>query len=196
MELKATYINHMAAATGEVSLNFKLTGDDKRRKIFSLGELLTKLQSGNKPLRLGVDIWREQRSKDANSYFHVIINKIAAEVQSSDDEIKYKLVTQYGTLAEYEGGKVIFKLPKGVDPLAYYKYSKYVGSEVDEYGVEWYRYAPYKETHLCDSKEMARLIQGAIDEAQKIGIDTKTPEEIASMLALMEEHEKQKSKSV
>ena len=40
--------------------------------------------------------WREPRSKDANAYFHVLVNKIA-EVQSlGDDEVKRSLVVEYG----------------------------------------------------------------------------------------------------
>ena len=36
-----------------------------------------------------------------------------------------------------------------------------------------------RRTRDLDSKEMARLIDGAINEAQALGIDTDTPEQIA-----------------
>jgi hypothetical protein len=44
-------------------------------------------------------------------------------------------------------------------------------------------YFLYKHTHTLDSKEMARLIDGVIYEAEQLGIETATPEEKAKMLA-------------
>ena len=35
---------------------------------------------------------REKRSLSANAYFHVLVNKIAAETGESDDEVKRRLV--------------------------------------------------------------------------------------------------------
>lgn len=40
-------------------------------------------------------------------------------------------------------------------------------------------YLAYKQTHLMDSKEMARLIDGAIEVAKELGIETDTPEQLA-----------------
>ena len=39
----------------------------------------------------------------------------------------------------------------------------------------------YKPTHELDSKEMAHLIDGAIYEAQQLGLETKTPAELAEL---------------
>ena len=36
--------------------------------------------------------WREPRSKDANAYFHVLVNKIAEAQSLGDDEVKRSLV--------------------------------------------------------------------------------------------------------
>jgi hypothetical protein len=44
----------------------------------------------------------------------------------------------------------------------------------------------YKETHTLDTKEMARLIDGVVSEAQALGIETRTPDEIAQMKSLWE----------
>ena len=43
-------------------------------------------------------------------------------------------------------------------------------------------YLMYKQTRFMDSKEMARLIDGAIYVAKGLGIDTDTPEQIARRL--------------
>ena len=47
---------------------------------------------------------REKRSKSANAYFHVLVNKIAAERGGSEDAVKESLVVQYGALAKDDDG--------------------------------------------------------------------------------------------
>lgn len=55
---------------------------------------------------------REKRSHSANAYFHVLVNKIAAETGESDDLVKERLVVAYGTIArDKDGCTVGFKLP-------------------------------------------------------------------------------------
>ena len=41
-------------------------------------------------------------------------------------------------------------------------------------------------THLYNTKEMAHFIDGVVAEAQDLGIDTKTPDEIAQLKSLWE----------
>ena len=88
---------------------------------------------------------REKRSKSANAYFHVLVNKIAAE--RGDVSTIYPYVKCFET--REENGK-LFKC-----------------------------YLVYKQTHLMDSKEMTRLIDGAIEVAKELGIETDTPEQLA-----------------
>lgn len=46
---------------------------------------------------------RNKRSHSANAYFHVLVNKIAAETGESDDLVKERLVVAYGTVIYVEG---------------------------------------------------------------------------------------------
>lgn len=123
--------------------------------------------------------WREPRSKDANAYFHVIVNKIAEALNLSDDEAKRNLVVQYGALAKDEDGNVLgAMLPESADIDEFYPYTRcYKSMELE--GKPYKCYLFYKRTHLMDSKEMSRLIDGAVQEARALGIDTDTPEQIA-----------------
>ena len=99
---------------------------------------------------------RKKRSLSANAYFHVLVNKIAAVQGIADREVKESLVLDYGTLAkDGEGQTIGFKLFKC--------------------------YLVYKQTHLMDSKEMARLIDGAVYEAKSLGIETLTPDELSRL---------------
>lgn len=43
------------------------------------------------------------------------------------------------------------------------------------------QYLLFKETHTLDTKEMSKLINGAVSEAQQLGIDTLTPKELEKM---------------
>ena len=123
--------------------------------------------------------WREPRSKDANAYFHVLVNKIAEAQGIGDDEVKRTLVIEYGALARDEDGNTLgAMLPISANIEDFYPYARcYKTMELD--GKAYRCYLFYKRTHTLDSKEMARLIDGAIYVANSMGIDTDTPEQLA-----------------
>lgn len=123
---------------------------------------------------------REKRSKSANAYFHVLVNKIAAETGGSDEAVKKSLVLEYGAVArDGDGMTVGFKLPESVNVDTIYPYVKCFDTR-EENGKIFKCYLVYKQTHTMDTKEMARLIDGAIEAAQELGIETDTPEQLAS----------------
>ena len=69
--------------------------------------------------------WREPRSKDANAYFHVLVNKIAEAQSLGDDEVKRSLVVEYGALAKDEDGNTLgAMLPVSADIDAFYPYTR------------------------------------------------------------------------
>lgn len=122
---------------------------------------------------------REKRSLSANAYFHVLVNKIAAETGESDDEVKRRLVVSYGALARDKDGHVVgIKLPAAVDATEIYQYVRYYETR-QENGKDFACYFVYKDTHRMDTKEFAHLVDGAISEAKELGIQTDTPEMVA-----------------
>lgn len=123
--------------------------------------------------------YRNKRSKDANAYFHVLVNKIAEAQGLGDDEVKKSLVIEYGALAKDEDGYTVgFKLPASVNIDTIYPYAK-IFDVREENGRTFNCYLVYKHTHELDSKEMSRLIDGAIYVAKDLGIETDTPEQLA-----------------
>ena len=123
--------------------------------------------------------WRRPRSRDANAYFHVLVNKIAEAQSLGDDEVKRSLVVEYGALAKDEDGNTLgAMLPVTADMDDFYPYYRCYKTMTLE-GREYNCYLFYKRTHTLDTKEMARLIDGAIYVAKGLGIDTDTPEQIA-----------------
>ena len=122
---------------------------------------------------------RERRSKSANAYFHVLVNKIAAMRGGSEEATKVSLVIEYGALKkDADGVNVGIKLPVSVDVSTIYPYVKWFDTR-EENGKQFNCYLVYEQTHLLDSAEMARLIDGAIEVAQELGIQTDTPEQLA-----------------
>jgi hypothetical protein len=122
---------------------------------------------------------RKKRSLNANAYFHVLASKIAEHQGIGNEEAKRALVREYGALAKDKDGLTIgFKLPVSVDVNAIYPYVKCFDTR-EEDGKLFDCYLVYKQTHLMDSAEMARLIDGAVYAARDLGIETDTPDQIA-----------------
>lgn len=127
-------------------------------------------------IEITVKKWRPHRSDNSNKYFHLLVNEIAAVTGQSDDEVKRKLVVDYGTIARDDDGKIMgMKLPQGVDVSMVYPYTR-LYKTVEENGKAMNCYLIYKRSSWMDSKEMAHLIDGAVQVARELGIDTDTPE--------------------
>lgn len=76
------------------------------------------------------------------------------------------------------GRTIGFKLPTSVDVDLIYPYVKCFDTR-QENGVTFNCYLVYKETHKMDTSEMAKLIDGAINVARELGIETDTPAQLA-----------------
>lgn len=146
---------------------------------------------------------KTKRSLDANSYFWVLVNEIAKKERLSDREVHDKILSE--NIAFYknaEGGidwKVSPEKPNRFgllveevkDDYSYYldskmkvKLTKDDGKPVvdkEKHLVTGRVYWHIKGTHQMDSKEMQRVLDSTVFEAQQLGIETMTPDEIAHM---------------
>ncbi len=144
----------------------------------------------DKDLDIEIKQHREKRSKNANAYFHVLVNKIAGETGESDDAVKTRLVIDFGVAAKDEDGLTIgFKLPSTVDVSRIYPYTRLFDQRVEN-GKTFNCYLVLKQTHEMNTKEMARLIDGAIQEAKELGIETDTPETLKRYQEQWEQYER------
>ncbi len=169
-----------------IDLSFGL--NRKQRITIELDKDFRQTFDSLKEVDVSVDIkkFREIRSKTANSYFHVLRSKIAEAQCLGEEEVKARLVCEYGALAKYgDGATVGLKLPEAVDIKTIYPYTKCFDTRVEN-GVTFNCYLVYKRTRHMDTKEMYRLIDGARYEAQELGIEVETPEELARQKALWE----------
>lgn len=157
---------------GKYILSIAVDGDPR--------ELYQSLQ--HKPLDIDIKTHRNRRSLDANAYFHVLVNKIAGATQQSDSDVKKRIVQEYGTVARDEENNAIgFKLPVTVDVDKIYPYTRWFDKRKD--GNTWFNcYLLLKPTHEMNSQEMSRVIDGAVQEAKELGIETLPPHELEAML--------------
>ena len=133
-----------------------------------------------------IKLHKEKRSLNANAYFHLLVGKIAEKLKIGNDECKTQMNLEYGSALRIDDDTLFaFKVPKGAEVKSVVKYPKWV-KETTENGKKFDVYMAYKETHLLNTEEMARLIDGVVYEAKQLGIDTRTPEEIAQLKSLWE----------
>lgn len=145
-------------------------------------KLITWLLEQNKDKTYEIKEYKTKRSKDANAYFHVLVNELARYFNISDKDMKIKMNLQYGTIAkDSNGNSVGIKIPQGTDITQFYDYAKWFG-ECEDNGIKFDKYLFYKQTHTLNTKEMSQLINGVIQECQDVGIETKSKAEIESLL--------------
>jgi hypothetical protein len=132
---------------------------------------------------------RNIRSKNANSYFHVLVNKIATALGSSDEEVKKQLVVKYGTVETDEDGSAYgAMLPASADIDRFYPYTRCYKT-VEQNGKTYNCFLFYKRTRDMDSAEMSHLIDGTVSEAKALDIETLPPDELRSMEDLWNNHQ-------
>lgn len=154
----------------------------------------SQLEKGKK-MECELKEFKKARSIDANAYFHLLIEKLSKALIIGADELKIKLNLDYGTIDCENGVPIGFKLLESISPNRVCKYAKLVGKKTENSKV-FNCYYVYKETHTLDSKEMANLIKGVVAECEQVGIETKTPNEIAEMLSLWESKNAKTNKNV
>lgn len=120
----------------------------------------------------------EKRSLSANAYAWALINKIADALRKSKEEVYLQMLKDYG---QSEFVSVL----SSIDVKGYFKYYEEYGKGHVE-GREFTHYKVYKGSSEFDSKEMSVLIDGIIQEARQLGIETITPAEKERMIREME----------
>lgn len=141
----------------------------------------------DRELRITAKRWREKRSLDANAYHWVLIGKLAEALRVSKSFMHNMMLRKYGQ-DEVIGGKLVYVvLPDTPD-------GERIAEEADTYhirptsevkfdreGIPFRTYIMMRGSRTYDSAEMARLIDGVVQECKEAGIETETPDEIERM---------------
>lgn len=123
--------------------------------------------------------YHPKRSLSANAYAWALIGKIADALRKSKEEVYLQMLKDYGQ-------SELVSVLSDINVSGYFKYYEEYGKGHVE-GREFTHYKVYKGISEMDSKEMAILIDGIIQEARQLGIETITPAEKEKLLKEMGE---------
>ncbi len=159
------------------SINYAYTpsGDLELRIVIDKCDI-SEILSSEKPLVVKIEPVKKRRSLDSNAYCWVLIGQIADILRASKEEVYFNMLKNYGQ-------STVVSVLSEINVAGFFKYYEEFGrGEVN--GKDFTHYKVYKGSSEFDTREMAVLIDGVISEAQELGIDCRTPEEIDKMKAL------------
>lgn len=166
MELKAHYLRTLTNDSGKCEVTFETDHT-------AIGWLK---EHADKDLKLDVKEYRERRSLNANAYAWVLINGIANAVRQDKDKVYQDFLKHYG-----QSDMVSVKSEINVAP--YFKYYEVAGQSKLN-GTDFTHYRIFKGSSEFDTNEMSIFIDGIVEEAKALGIETRTPEELAEIKSL------------
>lgn len=172
--------------TGEIKNVQKDWHTDQVQITFSVNEasVLRELD-GLKDSKLSIKAskYREKRSLNANSYFHVLVTKLADELRISKPRCKNILLHRYGQPMLLDGdSQAVIKSNVPVSQMLELEEPHcFPCGTKTENGAELTFYKLYRGSHTYDTREMSILIDGTVEECKDMGIETLTPNEIERM---------------
>ncbi len=123
---------------------------------------------------------REKRSLNANNYSWYLQDKIAKVLNKSIEDVHNEMVLSYGVLETYSIKKCAFESAKRM-----FDYFEVLGeSEVN--GKEFVHIRAGIGTHNYNTLEMSKFLDGVVQEAEQLGIEVRTPAQLAELKSLWE----------
>ena len=114
---------------------------------------------------------KEKRSLDANAYYWVLNGKISEALNQDKQKIHLMMLKSYG---------VVYQMASPSKEISGIKYFELDGIREKE-GKRLYIYNIYKPSSEMNTKEMARFIDGVVETAKEMEIETMTPAELARL---------------
>lgn len=125
-----------------------------------------------------IDYYKEKRSMTANSYLWALIEKIARKLGMSNGDCYCKMIRDYGVSI---GGQFVVKEAyPTLDRLHSHQATKVphnstlctITREFQKNDTEWVQYQAFYGSSGYDSKEFSHLLDGVVQEAKDLGIET------------------------
>lgn len=134
---------------------------------------------------IDVKKYRKHRSLEANNYFWQLIDKMAKVLHTDKDSVYLLQLSKYGVFTDLIA-------PRESIPILS-EHFRYIEEFNDGYEQgDMVRIRCYYGSSKYNSKEMSDLINGTVEEAKELGIETLTPKEIESMIEALKSHEGRK----
>ena len=173
---------------GKQRITLELDGDFRAR--------FDKLKE--KSLDIDLKQHREQRSVRQNSYYRLLISKLATALLISEPHAHNLMLRKYGQLLYINENLVYVVLPdtdataKELNEKEEYHVKPTSEVKTGKDGKMWRTYLMLRGSSDLDTAEMTRLIEGTIQEARDLGLDTDTPEEIERLRSLWAQAERRR----
>lgn len=120
------------------------------------------------------------RTLTANSYYWVLVGKLAKVLRTSNEEIHEKLIKRYSHNISY------FSTLSSIDITKYgIKYYE-LENTFKKGDTEFNSYKVFQPSSQMNKEEFCYLIDGIVSECKEVGIETMTPNELAQLKSLME----------
>ena len=128
-----------------------------------------------KELSVEIKQFRVKRSLDANAYMWLLLNEMAAVLKTTKDELYMQMLDRYGVYTH-----IIVKENVVERVKTEWKIVRDLGKAMVN-GRIGIQLQCYFGSSTYDSKEMSKLIEGVVDEAKELGINTVTKRELELM---------------
>lgn len=118
--------------------------------------------------------YKEKRSLNSNAYAWKLITEIGNVVRKSKEEVYLQMLKDYGQ-------SEIVSMLSSISPVGYFKYYEKFGTGTIN-NKDFTHYKIYKGSSEFDSKEMSIFIDGIVQEAKQLNIQTLEDIEIEELI--------------
>ena len=152
-------------------------------------EIIEQLKNENK-LNIELKKYRKSRSLNANNYFWKVLQELCELAEIDTIEEYKRRVKELGIFRRFKIEKDNIKTfekmwtAQGIAWFCDVADTEYIGD------TEFKIINAYYGSSSFNSKQMSRLIDGLVQDCKTYGIETKTPEEIESLLRSWENEQK------
>lgn len=116
---------------------------------------------------------KEKRSLNANNYAWKLITEIADVMKLSKEEVYIEMLKIYGQ-------SEMVSVLADIDVSKYFKYYSEAGESILK-GKKFKHYKVYMGSSEMNTKQMSILIDGIVQEAKQLDIETMTPEQLSRL---------------
>lgn len=133
-------------------------------------------------LSIEVKQYREKRTLDANAYFFVLADKLSEKLRITKDEVYRHAIKEIGGVSE-----TVCVKNQAVKRLCEGWCQNGIGWQTDTFPSKLEgctNVILYYGSSTYNKEQMSRLIDHIVQDCQAVGIETRTPNEIANLLSL------------
>lgn len=176
--------------TGRI-IDVTVTASGEPALILAINQLPECLPTGD--VDIDIKPHKEKRSLDANNYHYLLCNRIATKLHITTQEVHENLMREYGVFELDDNGVAKWIVLKEGEkpPKDVYLYdtrrSVVLKSKKGE-DITGRVYIRIRPSRSYNTAEMSNLIDGTIQQAEELGIETITPKEKERMMELWGKH--------